>query len=228
MTISSHMNPASQSLSVRHLIFDLDGTLWNTSEVSARAYNDVLRRDGRSRAVITPEMIRHEFGKTLATIADDLFPEFTPEVRMQLMSLCDHSNNVFLFESGGTEDLLYPGVRSTLEKLTQKYGLKAYIVSNCEAGYVEGFLRRFHLETFFSDYGYVGRYGTNKAENIRLLMERNHIAQDDAVYTGDTVGDYNSTSEAGLPFIFASYGYGDVPQAKYRIDTFSDLTGLLV
>lgn len=221
------MTAESKPLSAHHLLFDLDGTLWNTSEVSARAYNDILRRDGRSSILVTPEMIKREFGKTLATISDDLFPEFTPEIRMQLMSLCDCNNNAFLFESGGTEDLLYPGVRPTLEKLTQKYGFKIYIVSNCEAGYVEGFLSRFHLEDLFTDYGYVGRYGRNKAENIRLLLERNHIAKDDAAYIGDTAGDYNSTTDAGIPFIFASYGYGDVPEAKYRLNSFHDLIPLL-
>ena len=50
----------------------------------------------------------------------------------------------------------------------------------------------------------------------RLLAERN--ALDCAVYVGDTQGDLDSASAAGIPFIFASYGFGtvdkEVPEAE--------------
>ena len=58
----------------------------------------------------------------------------------------------------------------------------------------------------FEDYECPGRTGLLKADNIRLVCERNHL--DAAVYVGDTDGDYNATCKAGVPFIHAAYGYG--------------------
>ena len=66
----------NQGMEIKHLIFDLDGTLWNTTKVSADAYNDALRKDGRCDLVITTQHIKNEFGKSLQAIADDLFPGF--------------------------------------------------------------------------------------------------------------------------------------------------------
>ena len=37
------------------------------------------------------------------------------------------------------------------------------------------------------------------------------------LYVGDTMGDYNSAREAGVDFIYAKYGFGDVPDAPETI-----------
>ena len=47
-----------------------------------------------------------------------------------------------------------------------------------------------------------------KGENIRLIMERNQIK--DAVYVGDTAGDAQACRLAGVPMIYAAYGFGNV------------------
>ena len=36
-----------------------------------------------------------------------------------------------------------------------------------------------------------------------------------------------SAEEAGVPFIFAAYGFGDAPEAEMRIDNFGELDALL-
>ena len=46
---------------------------------------------------------------------------------------------------------------------------------------------------------------------------------DTAVYVGDTKGDADACKEADIPFIFASYGFGDVPDALQTIDSFPEL-----
>lgn len=206
-----------------HLIFDLDGTLWNTTEVSAAAYNHALRADGRSSRNVTVDTIMQEFGKTFVAIADDLFPELPGKDRMELMKLCCQSNIDFL--KGTDQPMLYPDVRDTMARLCKSCRL--YIVSNCESGYIEMFLDKYDLNAYITDIECLGNNGKEKSENIRLIMERNHIPDHDAAYVGDTMGDYNSTVQAGIPFIFASYGYGDVPQSQYSIDRFAGLLDLI-
>ncbi|MDO4330478.1 MAG: HAD family hydrolase [Lachnospiraceae bacterium] len=204
-------------MNIKHFIFDLDGTLWNTTEVSAAAYTHALREDGRSQLCVTPDMIKQEFGKTLRAIADDLFPQFHRDIRDELMEKCSDANIQFLRNTNCP--MLYPDVTKTLAQLSQRS--KLYIVSNCQCGYIELFLDKYDLNPYFTD---IECYGTNlksKAENIRILMERNQIL--DAVYVGDTAGDYQSSVQAEIPFIFAAYGYGSVPQSTCRINRFSDL-----
>ncbi len=58
-----------------------------------------------------------------------------------------------------------------------------------------------------------GRTGMVKGPNIRLLMERHGIQT--AIYVGDTTGDEQASRLAGIPFVWASYGFGraDAPDA---------------
>lgn len=206
-------------MNVTHFIFDLDGTMWNTTEVSAAAYNHALREDGRSQLCVTADTIKQEFGKTLAAIADDLFPELDRASRDELMEKCCDSNILFLTNT--EVPMLYPDVAETLAQLSKRS--KLYIVSNCQCGYIEMFLEKYGLSSYFTDIECYGSNQKSKAENIRLLMERNQIQE--AAYVGDTAGDYNSATQAGIPFIFASYGYGTVPESACActISSFSDL-----
>ena len=46
------------------------------------------------------------------------------------------------------------------------------------------------------------------------------------VYVGDTMGDFLSCRKAGVPFVFASYGFGDVPEPDEIIRKPMDLVDL--
>ena len=63
-----------------------------------------------------------------------------------------------------------------------------------------------------------------KAENIRLIMERNQVTE--AVYVGDTQGDADACRRAGIPMIYVSYGFGDVEGDYVTIDSFEELLSL--
>lgn len=51
-----------------------------------------------------------------------------------------------------------------------------------------------------------------KSENIKLIIERNNLK--DAIYVGDTELDMEATFAAGIPFVFAEYGFGNVHNSK--------------
>ena len=44
-----------------------------------------------------------------------------------------------------------------------------------------------------------------------------------AVYVGDTAGDENASKEAGIPFIWARYGFGTATNPDGIISTISEL-----
>lgn len=202
------------------IIFDVDGTLWDSTEVVARSWNQAIRENSNLPADLTAAKIKSLFGKTMHEITLALFPDSSSEEQMRLGDLCFEYENKLLETEPG---ILYPGVREAFETLSQKYDL--YIVSNCQCGYIELFLKGTNLSSYVKDTLCFGQTGRPKNETIRLLMERNHL--EDVCYVGDTMGDYESCIKADVPFVFAEYGFGDVPKAKTRIQNLMDLHRIL-
>jgi phosphoglycolate phosphatase len=204
------------------IIFDLDGTLWDSTKAIVASWNHKLMEfPNLSRRSITEQELWACMGKPMYDIAKMLLGEETREVQMQVMdSLCAYENE-YLWEHGG---ILYERVPSVLQKLSESYPL--FIVSNCQDGYIESFLHAHHLEKFFKDTECWGRTRAPKSESNKILMKRNNLQN--AVYVGDTQTDADSAKEAGLSFIFAAYGFGEVAQYDEAINSFTDLVELLV
>lgn len=76
-----------------------------------------------------------------------------------------------------------------------------------------------------TDYTCPGDTGKLKAENIRIIMERNGFEK--AVYVGDTQGDANACRQAEVPMIYAQYGFGQVEEEYPSIEKFCDLLELI-
>ena len=57
------------------LIFDIDGTLWDSRSLVAEGYNLQLRDEGMERFCTDPETLKSLFGKVMTDIADALFPK---------------------------------------------------------------------------------------------------------------------------------------------------------
>ena len=74
-----------------------------------------------------------------------------------------------------------------------------YIVSNCQSGYIESFIKAHKMEEYFDDIQCWGDNMVPKGENNKLIMQRNGITR--AVYVGDTSGDEQSARVAGIPFV---------------------------
>jgi len=159
-------------------------------------------------------------GLQIPVIAEKLFPDETLERRKQLMDACAVVDQKLIRQKGGK---LFDDLEATLKLLAKQHDL--YIVSNCEDGYIEAFYEAHGLESYFKDYENPGRTGLSKGENILLVMERNAIEQ--AVYVGDTQGDLDAARRAGIPFIFASYGFGTPEDYDEKITTFKELVKLM-
>lgn len=201
------------------IIFDLDGTLWDSTETVAKAWSDCIARESDLQMVITSERLHSLFGQLLPDIARQLFPDETPQRQLELIDLCCEEENRALLHNPGR---LYPRLEETLQILSERCPL--YIVSNCQAGYIEVFLESTGLGKYFQGHLCPGDTGLAKAENIRLIAEKNHLQS--PVYVGDTKGDFEASQKAGVPFIFASYGFGEVAQPDAVIREPFDLTTL--
>ena len=199
------------------IIFDLDGTLWDASAEVAKSWSKTLFRLLGKKDLVTPEAMRSCMGLPMTGIADKLFPDFEKEKRYALLEQCSLEENEEILHHPG---LLYEGVEETLTAL-KKEGYFLYVLSNCQKGYIEAFLGGTHLEDRFDGHICWGDNGLPKNQNIRLLIEENHL--DRAIYVGDTDKDEAETRLAGIPFVHASYGFGKANNPDARLTRFSDL-----
>lgn len=203
------------------VILDVDGTLWDSTPIVAKAWTKAVCDGGGGEMTVTADMLKQLFGRTMTVIADLLLPHLEPEKRYALMDLCCEYEHHALEEDPC--DICYPKVKETIRTLAKK--LPIFIVSNCQSGYIELFLEKTGLQEAVRDIECFGNTGKCKSENIRLLMERNHLKA--PVYVGDTQGDCDASKEAGIPFIYASYGFGTVDQMAGKIDKFDELPDLV-
>jgi phosphoglycolate phosphatase len=203
------------------IIFDLDGTLWDSTNNVALAWQAALNEVDYIDELMTQEKVRSITGMTYDSIFDKLFPNLTTVQRAEVQSLCGKHELEILHTKGGE---LYPGLDETLKYLEGKYRL--FIVSNCQSGYIEVFFKISQMEHYFMGHQCYGTKGNPKAENIKdIVIDHNLKAP---VYIGDTMGDYDSATKAGVPFIFADYGFGKVDEGQVAtISNFSKLTELL-
>jgi phosphoglycolate phosphatase len=198
------------------IIFDMDGTLWDSADGVAKSWTEVVNQEYDKERVITTEDIQNVMGRTMDKIAEIIFPNLDEKARLELMNHCCMYENEYLREHGG---ILFPQLEETLKILKEKYHL--YIVSNCQSGYIEAFLEHYGFGHYFDDIECYGNNLFQKGENIRLVVERNELTK--AVYVGDIQGDYDATMEAGLPFIHAAYGFGTIAQETAKINSFAEL-----
>lgn len=203
------------------LIFDIDGTLWDSRALVAEGYNLQLRREGLAHLCVDAEMLRPLFGKVMTEIADAILSEIPRPQRYALMARCMETENRHLARNECR--IGYDGVRETLETLAQNHRL--FLVSNAQKGYCELCMEKLGLSALFSGHLCFGDTGTEKGLTIRRLMHEHDISS--AVYIGDTQGDLEATRDAGIPFIFAAYGFGSPESYTARIDSIRSLPAVL-
>ena len=206
---------------VDSVLFDLDGTLWDAVPVIFHVIQDLFREYSSVPAADTTlDDVYAYMGLQTWDIMKLCFPGVEDVVVQQIMD--DYCSRLHPYlKRGGA--VLYDGVEETLRTLSGQYRL--FLVSNCDAEYLEGFWELFHLKSYFSGWICAGGTGRPKDENIRIVQKQYGLQH--PVYVGDTNKDREAAEKTGIPFIYAAYGFGrDVP-AAHQISRITELPNYL-
>lgn len=200
-------------------IFDMDGTLWDAVSSYCQVWNRTIA-DLRLHDIepVTYPCLSVLMGKPLEVIFATLVGDKADrDTFVKRLLVNEHDLMPVL---GGK---LYPGVRETLEKLAATSRL--FMVSNCGADGLPNFLRFTGLGPLFTDTLSYGQNGKEKDANIRTLVGRYNLKA--PLYIGDVARDCSDAHNAGVPFAWASYGFGkDVTGAEYVLRSITDLLNL--
>ena len=203
------------------LIFDIDGTLWDSRAMVAEGYNIQLRAEGLGHLCLKAEDLTPLFGKVKEDLANALFAMLPEEARNALMNRCMDSEREYMADMDCCA-IGYPNVKETLEELAKKYRL--FIVSNCDCGYPELCMEKLEIGHLIEGHLCYGDTGTHKGETIQKLMADHKITS--ACYIGDTQGDATAAEFAGTPFIYCAYGFGEVEAYWKEINSFKELLNI--
>lgn len=202
------------------VIFDLDGTLWDSSTQVAECWSQVGARLLGPGFSLTSADVKAQMGKTMDEIACSLLgPSFPLEAAKEAGKAFFDSENAYLASHPG---VLMEGVGETLASLKGQYRL--FIVSNCQKGYIETFLPLLPPDTF-EGYMCFDDTKAEKAVTIKALMKAYSVGR--AIYVGDTMKDEEAAHKAGLRFVYCAYGFGKSANPEFAISSFKELAYVL-
>lgn len=210
------MRELSELSSSDSILFDLDGTLWDASLSTTKAWNRTLRKIGYGNSAITRNELKAFTGIKVEEILACHYNFMSNDEKKRFLEIFEHFEDEEMKENGG---LLYGDVENVLRKL--KKSKRLFIVSNCLKGYIENFLESTKLAKYFDGYESTGNTGKTKDSNIKKTIEDFKLKK--SVYVGDTEYDHEACVVNNIPFVYASYGFGKALETEYMIKAFKDL-----
>ena len=192
---------------IKLLIFDLDGTLFDTAQGITNAFNNLLVE--RGEAPIDRETIVSYIGTGLKDLLVRLGEEYVTrlgDMRKLEEDFKKHYNSNFLNESQ-----LYPGVIDFLDSWEQKLA----IVSNKQEYYV----RELVAQTALKKYNWEKIFGGNslptKKPHPQPLLEvlaHSGVKAEETLMIGDGLPDVLAARAAGVKSVAVSFGYTPISE----------------
>ena len=202
------------------VIFDIDGTLTNSTRAIVSSWNRHLSSLDLPHILLSEETAGSLMGKTMDDWAAAVLPDLPVEEARRITEVMEQKENEEI-RRNGTD--LYPDVRETFQLLSRDYEL--FILSNCGKGYIEAVMEYAGIEPFVKGHLCYGDDLLDKPDNLKKMISDYGLKN--PVYVGDTARDEECCQIAGVPFIFVSWGFGDVPDARYRCDAMKDLPDVI-
>lgn len=202
------------------IIFDLDGTLWDTTYTTLEAANIIANKYDEVKE-FKMKTITDGMGLSFDENVKNYFPYLEYDKGAKYLDELINTNIGIMSNKGAK---LYDGVEDVIKELSKKY--KLGIITNNNDDYVKVFYKASKLEQYFTDYMGAATYGITKAEAIRKMVDRNN--EENSYYVGDIEKDMLAAHTAGIGFIHAKYGFDKQLSSTYYIEDIKELPKLLI
>ncbi|HXX53143.1 MAG TPA: HAD-IA family hydrolase [Thermodesulfovibrionales bacterium] len=212
-------------MSIKLIIFDLDGTLIDSSVDIMNALNYALQPYNVKPVTVTDTIAM--VGEGITRLIEKLVGDKEAEVKADVMRrfLGHYSNHIL----DNTKQ--YPGVRETLEWL-QEGAYKKAVISNKRESLSREVLSGLGLLNYFDVV--VGSDTTPERKPspvpVRVVLSELHVPPCDAVIVGDSSYDVDAGRAAGVLTVAVTYGYRPrevIAHADHLIERMADLIPLI-
>lgn len=185
---------------MKNLIFDLDGTLWNTEKSYYYAFNKFLANNPSKASQMDVNVVEKLKSITMDKMAPLLFPLDNDEERYHNMLECLKYSCEYLINNENIEQKKI----DDLLKLSKEYNL--YIVSNCPFEYIDIFFKKTNLRSIFKDVVALGGFTVNndfdKSNNLANLVRKENLKKEETFFIGDSHLDLEASEYAKVNFIY--------------------------
>lgn len=202
----------------KHIIWDFDGTLFDSYPVMARVFSDKLLKEGIHEPA--DEIMKHmKMSMTYAIehyqkkyhISDDFIKEYEKQRKDAEISLCRPYRGIEevcrFIQSSGRSNYLYTHRGESSIILLKKHGLYDY----------------------FSDF-ITSQHGFERKPNphaINYLIDKYNMNRDEVIMIGDREIDILAGKNAGIHACCFTEGYGKSSAADYTINDFRELYAII-
>ncbi len=195
------------------VIFDLDGTLFKTREVVLPAVKNALEDAGLPP--VDETKVISLLGEKTTEFCRQLAPDANDEQLSLFIERLGFHEMVFIQKYG----VLFEGAENVLKHLKTE-GYQTAICSNGSKDYVEFVLYSMDIMKYF-DYVSCGEKEKPKKDMIRNILD--NLKVKNGVMVGDSNHDISGAAAVGIPSVGVSYGYGDITDATYKINSEGEL-----
>jgi phosphoglycolate phosphatase len=185
------------------LLFDLDGTLTDSSPGIVRSVNHALGALGRP--AVDEADIRRLIGAPLARIFEDVLgPLDRATMDRAIEAYRERFNDIGLFENS-----VYPGIPDALAALAAA-GARLEVVTAKPVASARRVLEHFGLEGYFDQVrgSDPGAHAFDKADLVAAALSARHADPARAVMIGDRADDVKAGHAHGTLAVGVEWGYG--------------------
>ncbi|MCK5017315.1 MAG: HAD family hydrolase [Candidatus Peribacteraceae bacterium] len=203
------------------LVFDLDGTLLNSSAAIMKALNITFAKIGLGPYDWDNDIVRF-FGKPFEYWAETLLREEGKYTEENFKNMTDGTWKAY--EKTGNESELNKGAKELLEGLRKK-GIKMAVATNMKSGHAKIFLPHLGIDKYFeivctaSDV----KNGKPYTDQMDCILEKVRVDKENVLMVGDTVSDVEFAENSKVKIALLTTPWNNDLKSDYKVKELTEI-----